>query len=115
MDYPSYFLADRCQHQDDDVAKHIAQLAKRLKVQLKSQMFDRFDLIPIFSFLLAFQMTRDTNDIHEGVVMWLFHIFMKEPAGAALSASTCLTSSRWSHQDGKLISYIQVRNYLLNT
>lgn len=39
---------------------------------------------------------------------------MKKPAGAPLSARTCLTSSRRSLREGKLTSYRQMVKYLLN-
>lgn len=94
MAYGSCCLADQSQHYDDDLARHIAKMAKRLEVQLKLQMFDGSNPITILSFLLAFQMACDTNITHAGVSMWLFPSFVKKPACAALSARTCLTSSR---------------------
>lgn len=39
---------------------------------------------------------------------------MERPAGATLSARTCLTSSRRSLSEGMLTSYCQVVKYLLN-
>lgn len=55
------------------------------------------------------------NEIHEGAAMWLFHFFIKKPAGAALSAWTRLASSRQPRQKGKLTSHCQVVHYVLNT
>lgn len=90
-------------------------MAKRLDVQFKSQMIDESNLLAILSFVLAFQMEFDTNGIPKGAAMWLFHVFMKELVGAALSAGRCLASSRWSHKEGKLTSYFQVSSYFVNT
>lgn len=105
MGYHSYRMADRSQYYDDGVARHIAKMGRRLKVQLKSQMFDGSDPITILSFLPAFQMTSDKNRVHEGADMWLFHFFRKKPAGAEFNAKKCLTSSRRSCQKGNLTSY----------
>lgn len=52
----SYRLADRSQHPDDDAARTISKMSKRLEVMLKSQMFYGANLITILSFLTAFQM-----------------------------------------------------------
>lgn len=56
-----------------------------------------------------------TNGIHEGETKGLFHFTMKKPAGAALNACTCLSSSSCERQEGKLTPYCKIVNYLLAT
>lgn len=101
MNHWFYRLGERFKHYYDDVAIHIGKMVKQLEVQFKVQIFHRSDQITIFRFFPAFQMACGTNDIRKAAAMWLYHFFMKKPAGAALSAITCLTSSRQSHQEGK--------------
>lgn len=49
-------MADRSQKLEDDVVRYVAKVAKRLDVQVKSQMFDESDLIPILSFSRRFKL-----------------------------------------------------------
>lgn len=60
-----------------------------------------------------FQTARNTNKIHEGALMWVFHIFLKTPAGATLNASTSLSSSGVTRQEGESLSYCAVVNCFL--
>lgn len=114
MEYRSYPLVHQSQKHYDDVARHVAKMAKRLKVQLKSEMFDGSSTMTILTFIPAFQMMCDTNGIHEVEAMSLFHFCMKKPSGAAFIARTCPTSLHQSCQGEKLTSSCQVVNYLLN-
>lgn len=113
LDYHTYFQDYQSPHSDNEVARTVAKMTKRLEVQLKSQNFDGSDLIFIPIFLPALQITCTTNGIHEGPVMWLFYFFMEMPAAAALSSRTCLINSGCLRQEGKLTSQSQVINYLL--
>lgn len=44
-----------------------------------------------------------------------FPLFMMNPAGVALSARTCLISSRRSRQERRFVSHCQVIYYLLKS
>lgn len=71
LDCLSYRLAERSEHYKDDAARHIVQMAKRLKVELKSQVFDGRNPIPITSFLHSgFQKVWNTNEICGNAGMW---------------------------------------------
>lgn len=52
-------------------------MAKRLEVDLKSQLFDESDPMTFLIFLPVFQMAYDMNGINEGPNIWLLHAFMK--------------------------------------
>lgn len=60
-------------------------------------------------------MTRDTDGIHEGKASLIIPFSMKKPAGAALSARTCIANALWAHQKRILTSHCQVVIYLRNT
>lgn len=72
VEYCSYYLANRSQHYDEHLTRHIVKMTKRLEVQLKSEISDRSDWITILSFLQEFQMACDMNGIHEGSAVLLF-------------------------------------------
>lgn len=78
LDYCPYPLAERSQWYNDDVVRLKTKLAKRLEVQLKSQMFARSNLITNLNFLPEFQMACDTNGINKGAGMSLFHFLRKK-------------------------------------
>lgn len=78
-------------------------MARRLEAHLKSLNFDGFDPISI-SFLPAFQIACDTNGIHEGAAMWLFHFFVRNMASAALSDCTYISGFGRLRQKSKLTS-----------
>lgn len=115
LDYWSSSWLDRAQNYDDDMADRIAKMAKRLRVQLKSQMLGKSYSISILSFSNAFNRPQDTNEIHKGAVMCLFHNLVKKPAGPAINAYTCLCSRSRARQERKLASYLQVLDYLFET
>lgn len=116
LDFRTYRLVDTSPKYDDRVAKRVAKWAKRLQVQMKTNIFDSFDPISIISFLSAFKLACDTNGVHEGAAMWLLHFFMKKPAAAALNSRISLPSkSHRRHKEGTLTTYCEVVNYLLET
>lgn len=53
---------------------------------MRSDTFDAFDDILASSFLSAFKLAWNTNEIHEGVAMRLLHFFMKGSFTAPLNA-----------------------------
>lgn len=78
-------------------------------------MFDGFDGISILSFSQAFQTVCTTKRIHESTAIWLFHFYRKKPAGAAINACTCLSSSSAPVKRVNSQKYYQVKNFLLAT
>lgn len=64
VDYRIYRLFYSSQQYDSDVARRIANMARRLEMQLKSQMIVVSGPISIFSFLPTFHMPCDTHGIH---------------------------------------------------
>lgn len=115
MDYDSYRLADGSPHYEDEAARHISKMGKRLEFLVELQMFDRSDAKTFLIPFTTVQRSCDTNGIHEAAAICLFQLFMKSPAGATLSARNCQTSSYRSCQERKLISYCQMVNNSLNT
>lgn len=85
LNYTPWCLGDRSQNYEDEVAKRIDKMTKRLKASPSSQLFNRPDTTTILSFLQAFQMAFDINGIHQGMAMWLFNLFIKKQASPAFS------------------------------
>lgn len=61
-------------------------------MQVKSLIFDSFDPILILSFQSVFTLDFDTNGIHEGAALWLFHFFVIRPAADAFIVRVTLKS-----------------------
>lgn len=85
--------------------KQNLEMVRRLEEQLKSQIFDSFNAISILGFLQS-KWACDTNGIHEGTKMWLFHFFMKAPQGH--NARACLSSESHARRE-KMAVILQSR------
>lgn len=92
LQYRKHFLADNSSCYDDEVARCVARLAKRLQVQIKSQTLESFDPISVICFLSNFKLVCDTNRVHKRAAPWLIHFFVKRPAEDALNARIALRS-----------------------
>lgn len=123
VDYRKYRLANRSPRYDDTVSSYVAKLVKKIKSQMKAHFFDPKDPIFIIGFLATFELTCDTNKIHEGAAMWVLPHFVKETIANALNSRMCaedrtaplvatVRHDKIRHQ--KLLrSYPEVVNYLL--
>lgn len=79
LEYRIYRLAKQSQEYNGCVSKKIARWPKRMDVHMKSAVFKPSDLILILPFSHNFMTACDLNEIHEGVAIWLFQLFMKDP------------------------------------
>lgn len=82
-------------------------------------IFNATDPIAILNFLPAFKTACDTNGIHEGAAIWIFHFSLRDPARVAPTARTVnkssWTSNKSSRDTSKLTTYCEVVQYLLRT
>lgn len=115
INYCTYRLEGKSQKYDDDVARKIPKRSMRLTVQMKSHTFDAAEQKTPLSFLDS-KMAYDTNGVHEGAAMWLFHLFMKKFASAILNACTCLKPRKKRRLAERILTtYCKVVNCLLST
>lgn len=111
-----YQLADNSSHQDDKVAQSLAKWTNLLEVQIRSKIFDSFDLICIPRFLSAFELALDTNGYMKGPPLWMLHFFMECPSAMVLNARIALKSmSHNSQKEGKVTLCCEAVNHLLKT
>lgn len=73
LDYRKLRVPDRSSRIDEEVAPSVANWAKRRQVQMKSQTLESFDYISLSIFCLHLNCR---NDVHQGPVLWLLHLFM---------------------------------------
>lgn len=57
----------------------------RLQLQMKEQIFDPIDTIPIIRLLHAFNIACYNYDIHERVALWLLPYFMEKSTTETLA------------------------------
>lgn len=53
-------------------------MSKQIPAQMKTHTFDPFNLISSMRFFCSFKIACDTNEIHDGAAMWIFHFYMKK-------------------------------------
>lgn len=70
-------LANKFRQYDSQVARDPAKLARHLQVQVKTSIFDPFNLIFNISFLLSSKLTCEPDWIHEEAAMGLILFSMK--------------------------------------
>lgn len=120
VEYRTYRLDNQYTLYDHTVSKNIAKMSKRFSTQMKPHTFDPFDTISIIGFLFNFQLACDTDGIHEGAAIKLFHFFMKKSASSALHTKLTSKNSRNDKTHAlsggnatQLTTYQQVVNHLL--
>lgn len=117
--YHTYRLIDNSSEYNGKVAQNTAKGAKRLQTQIQSRTLDEVDPISVISFLSAFKMARDTNEIQESAAKAAVHFFMEGSSAAALNARLRLeptsSSSTPKTKEGMLSSYSEVIKVLLQT
>lgn len=116
LDYHIYLLADKASKHDNHVAKSVIEGVKRLKVQMKTNIFNLLGPISGIGFLSWFKLVCDTNGIHEYSAMWILPIFMEKLAAAAQNFQMALSSESIKYsKEGSLTSYNKVITCLLET
>lgn len=94
VDYRTFRLVDTSTKYNRTVSKYIFKMSKRMTTQKKPHTFNLFDPFSIIDFLQAFKLVCNTNGVHEGAAIRLFHLFMNKIPSAVLNArlsadSTC--------------------------
>lgn len=99
IDYWSYMWEEKSTKYDRTVSKNFNKVTKSITAQMKSHLFDPFQPISIIEVLRNFKLTCNTNAIYEGAAIWLFNIFVKNSASAALTARLTNIKTKSSGQD----------------
>lgn len=82
---------------------------------MRSDIFESFELIPIFNFLSTLKLVCDKSEVYEGAALRLLQIY-EAAVAAALNVRVILSPK--SHKCGKQSSlslYCEVVSYLLKT
>lgn len=70
----------------------------------------------MIAWLSTFGGAFNTNEVYNGAAMWLLPFLMQEAAPAALISEIALSTKARKHcKNGKLTSYSELVNYLLET
>lgn len=81
---------------------------------MKSTLFKASDLISLLFFLDNIKTACNTNIIHEVAAMCFLPCFLRERAKTALSHQVTADNNS-PQQEGKLVTYCGLANYLLET
>lgn len=73
-----------------------------MSAQMKPHSFGPCDPISVTGFLKSFELACDTNRVHEGTAVCLFHLFMNKTASAVLNAH--LSAERSDKKNSRLVS-----------
>lgn len=108
--------ADECFKYNDCVDKRIVKWAKRFQVQIKTNILDSFDPIPIIEFITTFKLASDTNGAHTGASFWLLPSLVKKMASTTLKYLIALSSKAQKFRKERIpYSCSKVINFLLET
>lgn len=79
----------------------------------KFQVFDSIHEIFIISFLSAYKLACDKNNVYKGVALGILHFVMECPSTTALNHHIALRSTlHMRDNDGTAMSYYEAMNYL---
>lgn len=79
-------MADTLIKYDRSFPKYVAKMTKRMNAQMKPHTFNLFKQISIIKLSKDFRGACDTDAVHEGTGMRLFHLFMNKTALTVLDA-----------------------------
>lgn len=116
LDYRRYGLADKSSHYDEAVAQSVNKWANCVLVHMRLHRFESLYLISVLIFLSPIILVCYTNEVHEGVALWLLLFFNTGPSAAVLNAFVGLKSK--SHKREKTCTvtpYCEVIHDLLQT
>lgn len=95
--FHTYHLANTLSQYDDQVACNDAKWANLLQVQMRTQIFDPHEPIPLISFLPPLNLACVTNGIDGDTSIKLLHFFLEKQSAAWLN-SRIAPSSNLSHK-----------------
>lgn len=78
---------------DDQVAKHVSKSVSRLQDNMKAQILDPLELIPIIGFSHSFNLTCDSIRNQEKAAVWVFPYLMEESSAASLAAPSLIKAT----------------------
>ena len=114
LDFRNYRLANISQHYRSSHAKKIPGWKKRMQPEMEPHLFKGGDSIRILDYLDSFRRVCDIMEVHEGAALLLLPQFMTgAPKQDMLQKVE--TYSKGHRQSGRLTSYCQAVNYLLET
>lgn len=82
-------------------------------VQMKDRTFNGKEPVLIIAFLQDFMETCDAYNIYEEVAMWLLTYYPRGPVESVIKARFTLPTETTKAQEGYLLSYLTIINYLL--
>lgn len=88
MDDRTYHLAPESSSYIQAIYKNVRNYSKPIEVQFPAKYFNPSVPIAILSFLPYFQFSCDTNEVHEGLAMFMLQFFLNNPASMVLHGST---------------------------
>lgn len=77
-------FADASKNCIKTVYDYITKMAKCRITQMKTHTLNSFDSISIIGVPKNVTLDCDTNKVHEGATMWLFHLLVNKTASAVL-------------------------------
>lgn len=108
-------MEDKSQNHSDDVARKFPKRRKRLTVQVRYQTFETMEPMTLLSFLSDLKLACNTDGLHHGGFLKLFHLFMRKSARAVQNACTGLKPTKYRRQaEGTLTTYYEVVVHLLS-
>lgn len=114
LDHQTYRLRKKAQLFNLQISSNVAEFLKRLRPQLKGTKLYEEDPVSVLHFLNHFRDACNSTEVHEEVVMCLFHHIVKKLPSPLLSARLSFkkyNSSRF--HDKKSSFYFEVVNILL--
>lgn len=115
LDYQRYFLADMSSYYDEEVGQSVAQWAKHLQVQMKSQQYNSFDLIliSIISFLDLSDLAWNPSGLPEKTLCSFFLLTMRHFAAPHQTPTMHSTRAPTNVKNGTVTWYCDSVNYVL--
>lgn len=113
VDYHQYWVSKTSTSYDDDVARELRCITKKVALQMKDSTFDRRDPVLIIAFLNDFKDSYDAYKIDKGTAFWILKHFLTGPVKFVIKAQVVLPSKTSQTWKECLTTYAAVVKFLL--
>lgn len=113
VDYRNFRLLKKSSFYDDDAAKELHEMAKKIAVKVRDRTISGKDPMSIFAFLQKFKSVCEARGIHESTERCLLKKFLLSPAEVAVEALVTLTCFAKGFRGGALKTYSAVFQLLV--
>lgn len=113
FDFRQYRLLRKFGWYDDDVARGLNRMTKKVTMQMKDETFGGRDPVSIIGFLQDFRAACNDCSIVEGAALWLFKYFLADPVELDIKARVVLPAQASKAQKRCLTTYSATDNFLL--